>query len=190
MERIDGYVQKMRALLTEGDYLNAGGQPTLFADGKTVFAFCEIRDAYNTYRASEIRYGFLPQPKYDELQEKYIACCTDTPWALPRTFTPDQAEIVGTVIEAMSAYNYKNMLPVYLESTLKSRLADEPDDSEMLGIIANNRTISFAYSFDKMPLCNIISDIVLTNSETASYLKKNEKIAQRTLDRTLKAFLK
>ena len=35
----------------------------------------------------------------------------------------------------MSAYNYKNMLPVYLESTLKSRLADEPDDSEMLGII-------------------------------------------------------
>ena len=41
-----------------------------------------------------------------------------------------------------------------------------------------------------MPLCNIISDIVLTNSETASYLKKNEKIAQRTLDRTLKAFLK
>lgn len=190
VERIDGYVQKMRALLTEGDYLNAGGQPTLFADGKTVFAFCEIRDAYNTYRASEIRYGFLPQPKYDELQEKYIACCTDTPWALPKMFTPDQAEIAGTVIEAMSAYNYKKMLPVYLESTLKSRLADEPDDSEMLGIIANNRTISFAYSFDKMPLCNIISDIVLTNSETASYLKKNEKIAQRTLDRTLKAFLK
>ncbi len=187
VERIDGFVGKMRALLTGNDYLKA--DTALFADGKTVFSFCEIRDAYNIYRNSDVRYGFLPQPKYDELQEKYIACCTDTPWALPKTLAPAQEEIVGTVLEAMSCYNYVNMLPVYLESTLKSRLADEPDDAEMLSIIADNRTISFAYSFGKLTYNNLIADCVFASFETASYLKRSERMASKTLEKTLAKFL-
>lgn len=186
IERIDGYVQKMRSLLTGNDYLE--GSTADFANGSTVFAFVEIRDAYNTYRGSDVRYGFLPQPKYDEAQEKYIACCTDCPWALPKTLAEAQRPIVGTVIEALSCRNYNCMLPVYLESTLKSRLADEPDDAEMLGLIADNRTISFAYSFNKLTYNNFISDIVFSNTEVASYLKRSEKLAQKALDKILDSF--
>ncbi|MBE6726473.1 MAG: hypothetical protein E7576_14980 [Ruminococcaceae bacterium] len=186
VERIDGYVEKMRALLAGDDYLETG--ETDFVNGQAVFAFTEIRDAYNVYRDSDIRYGFLPQPKYDEVQEKYIACCTDCPWALPKTISSEQETIVGTVVEALSCRNYNCMLPVYLESTLKSRLADEPDDAEMLGLIADNRTISFAYSFNKLPFNNIISDCVFSNAEVASYLKRSEKVAQKALAKIIDAF--
>lgn len=186
VERIDGYVQKMRALLGGDDYLEAG--ETDFVNGQAVFAFTEIRDAYNVYRDSDVRYGFLPQPKYDEAQEKYISCCTDCPWALPKTLTPERETIVGTVIEAMSCRNYNYMLPVYLESTLKSRLADEPDDAEMLGLIADNRTISFAYTFNKLTFNNIISDCVFSNMEVASYLQKSQKLANKALDKIIDAF--
>ena len=93
-----------------------------------------------------------------------------------------------SVIEALSCRNYNCMLPVYLESTLKSRLADEPDDSEMLGVIADNRTISFAYSFNKIAFNNIISDCVFSNVEVASYLKKGEKAAAKTLSKIIDAF--
>ncbi len=186
VERIDGYVEKMRRLMNGGDYRE--GETAEFADGSTVFAFVEIRDAYNTYRNSDVRYGFLPQPKYDELQEKYIACCTDCPWALPKTIGAEQEIVVGTVVEALSCRNYNAMLPVYLESTLKSRLADEPNDAEMLGVIADNRTISFAYSFDKLTFNNFISDFISNGLEVASYLKKAEKIAAKGLTKIIEAF--
>ena len=124
---------------------------------------------------------------YDELQEKYIACCTDTPWALPKTFTPEQEEIAGTVIEAISAYNYKNMLPVYLESTLKSRLADEPDDAEMLQLIADTRTIGFAYAFQLIG--NDFLENMYSNSVgVASFLKKLEQKAEKGLAKLLDSY--
>ncbi|MBQ3860646.1 MAG: hypothetical protein II779_08960 [Clostridia bacterium] len=186
VDRISGYVDKMRKLMTGSDYRQ--GSTAEFANNTAVFAFCEIRDAYNIYRGSDVRYGFLPPPKYDEAQDRYISCCTDTVWALPRTLPASRESSTGTILEALSCHNYNYMLPVYLESTLKSRLADNPDDAEMLQIIVDSRTIAFAFAM-KLTYDNFIKDVVFNNQEVASYLQKSAKLAQKTLEGVVEGYI-
>ena len=172
--------------MTGNDYRQ--GNTSEFANNTAVFAFCEIRDAYNIYRDSDVRYGFLPPPKYDEAQDRYISCCTDTVWALPRTLPADRESNTGTILEALSCRNYNYMLPVYLESTLKSRLADNPDDAEMLQIIVDSRTIAFAFAM-KLTYDNFIKDVVFNNQEVASYLQKSAKLAAKTLEGVVEGYI-
>jgi len=187
MDRLDTYVTKMRALLAPDNFLVCSEEK--FVNNTTLFMFSDFRHINDTYRNSDVEYGILPHPKFDENQENYICCCTDCPWIIPVTIPSDRIDNIGTVIEAMSAYNYNYTLPVYIENTLKGRIADAPDDAEMIQIIADNRAISFTYSFD-LAFKNYIADLVLnTNNEPASYVEKNRKLADKGLERLVKTYM-
>ena len=188
IEKVDAYVEKMRAMFAADSYLDVEEQ--YFATGNSAFVFCQVKDINNYYRDSEVKYGIFTYPKFDENQKDYINCCTDCPWAIPVTLKDADKEVVGTVIEAVSCMNYNTLLPLFTETILKAKLADSPDDSEMVGIIIDTRTISFAYSYNKMQFCNYINDLVSNGSSTgvASYYQKSLKLATKTLEKLVKAF--
>ena len=178
----------MRKILNSNDYVHSGdfGSDT-FKNGFSTFAYTIIGDAYDYYRNTDIIYGFLPPPKLDELQEDYISCCTDMLWAMPKTLIGEAAERSATIIEAFQCYNYNYMLPEYLESALKARLSDSPDDSEMLQIIADTRAIAFAYIYE-LPINTIVNDCVFGNQQVASYFKANQKSAQNKINSLVEKF--
>ena len=181
-------VEKLRWLYKESNLYFSEGDFGVneFKDGLALLAYTQIGDAYDTYRNSEVIYGFLPSPKLNEMQENYINCCTDVPWAIPATVS--DTDIVGTVCEALSCYNYTNVLPAYYEVAIKTRLADSPDDTEMLQIIADTRTIGFAF-FYQLPFNNIVSDVANSkNKELSSYIQKGMSKAQTSLDKLVEAF--
>ena len=188
IEKVDAYVEKMRAMFAADSYLDVEEQ--YFATGNSAFVFCQVKDINNYYRDSEVKYGIFTYPKFDENQKDYINCCTDCPWAIPVTLKDADKEVVGTVIEAVSCMNYNTLLPLFTETILKAKLADSPDDSEMVQIIIDTRTISFAYSYNKMQFCNYINDLVSNGSSTgvASYYQKSLKLATKTLEKLVKAF--
>ena len=188
IERIDKYVQIMDKIINSDDYVASGSfgiDP--FSGGNATFAYTQVGDAYDYYRISDVRYGFLPTPKLDEIQENYINCCTDMFWAMPKTLVGDEAERSAAIIEAFQCYNYNKMLPVYFEGALKARISDSPDDAEMIQIIADTRALSFAYTFN-MPFKNIIADCVLGSANVASYCAASERAARKTLERLLQKF--
>ena len=188
VDRIESYVSKMRVLMGADRYKDDSSYGTaIFQNGDALFAYSLIKEAYNNFRASDVTYGFLPTPKFDEMQENYINACTDCPWAMPKTLTGEQQTIAGTIIEALSCSNYNNVLPVFYEGAIKSRIADAPDDSEMLQLIADTRIIGFAYAYD-LTYKNIVADCVQGNAQVASYLKQSQKIATKTLEKLIKNF--
>ena len=187
VERADGYLEKMRALTTGDKYSSNVDCETMFASGKALFAYTEVADAYEQYRESDVRYGILPTPKYDETQESYVSSCTDVPWGIPKTVKGEQQHIVGTICEALSCYNYNNMLPVYLESALKSRAADSADDSEMLQLIADSRTIAFAHCFEMM-MSNIFGDIGTSGQGSSSYFASREKPVSKLINNLVNSY--
>lgn len=188
IERTDKYLTIMRELTAKDRYVASGDFGTnMFVNGNALFSYTQVGDAYDYVRISDIKYGFLPTPKLDELQENYINCCTDVPWGIPKTVQGQQQEIVGTICEAMSCYNYNNVLPAYFEVALKARAADAPDDTEMLQIIADTRTIGFAYGYG-LQMNNILGDILSGNQEAASYFKSKEKAATKALEKMIAQF--
>ncbi len=188
VDRVDKFVNIMRELTNKDRYVSSGDFGTdMFEKGNALFAYTQVGDAYDYIRISDIKYGFLPTPKLDENQENYINCCTDVPWAIPKTVMGEQQEIVGTICEAMSCYNYNHVLPAYFEVALKSRAADAPDDAEMLQLISDTRTIGFAYGYDLL-MNNILGDILESTQEVASYYKSKEKAAGKSLEKMIANF--
>lgn len=191
VDRVDVYVTKMRSLMESDDYINPGDfyGADIFRSGKALLEFGILGLAYSSYREADFTYGFLPAPKFDENQESYISCCTDRPMAIPITAVGEQLDIIGTVCEALSCRNYNTVLPVYFESTMKSRLADAPDDAEMLQLIADTRMSSFGWAYE-LQFRNILGDIGNSTTGVASYYQRNQKAAEKNLEKLVKAFEK
>lgn len=190
LERVDTALGKLRAIFNTDNCTyktNSAFTSEIFKTGTAMMVLGQIGDAYDIYRDSDFTYGFLPCPKYDELQENYINGCTDLPWAIPKTVTAEQVDIIGTIVEATSCYNYKNVLPAYFEVAMKSRTADSPDDAEMLQIIADGRTISFGFSYG-LTFNDVLRKLIVSNEELASYYQANQKAAQKILDKLIEDF--
>ena len=82
----------------------------------------------------------------------------------------------------------KSKNAAYYEVTMKARIADEPDDAEMLQLLADTRTIGFAYAYE-LPGNNMIEDLINNGSMgVASYLQKITKNAGKQLDKLLANF--
>lgn len=189
IDRVDTYVTKMRALMNTPDFLQTSDffGVEMFKPGKALLCYGQIGDAYSSYREVDFKYGFLPTPKFDEAQAEYINCCTDGPWAIPITVPADHMDVVGTICEGLSCRNYQYVLPSYFETSMKSRLADSPDDAEMLQLIADTRTTSFSYAND-LTFKNILSDLGNNDKGVASYYEKSSKAANKLLEKLVSSY--
>jgi hypothetical protein len=89
-------------------------------------------------------FGILPVPKWDEDQQEYYTNIdnqsSDVICVLK---TVRDTELVGAVIEAMSAASYELVVPLYCESVLELRGARDPESSEMLRMILGTRVMDW-----------------------------------------------
>ena len=189
-ERLDSALSRLRALNKTDDFTykqDSAFTAEIFKEDISMMVLGQIADAYSVYRDCDFTYGFLPCPKYDENQKDYISGCTDLPWAIPKTVTSEQADIIGTVVEALSAQNYRGVLPVYFETVMKSKIADSPDDAAMLQIIADGRTLSFGYSYG-LVFKDVLRQLIVGKNEIASYYQSNKEKAENELDTLITSF--
>ena len=193
VEKLYSWYYESGSVYLKSSVADPNGYAERFATGHTVYSFGHITHAPAYYRDSEISYGILPQPKYDTAQEKYIAFACPSLFSVP--ITCQNTELAGFVFEAMTYYGYFDIIPVYYETTLKGKIADAPDDVEMLEIVNDALTVSFAYCYDNWEgFAHFLSGTVMNftdtggNKDVASVFAKRNKIAQKRLDRCLKAF--
>lgn len=83
--------------------------------------------------------------------------------------------------------NYQNVLPVYFESALKTRLSESPDDAAMFDIIKDTRTIGLEYAY-QMDFANIVNPCVIQKADFMSYYKRWERSAQRNANALYEEF--
>ncbi len=122
----------------------------IFRSDRVLFAGCEVKSA-TYYRTSEMAYGILPVPKYDEDQESYYSNINYLTPALVIPITNDEADKTGTILDAMAYLSYKDIMPVYYERALSLRALRDPDSQEMLNIIRDTRVteVSLVYGWTK-----------------------------------------
>lgn len=140
----------------KADDLHGATPANFFENGHALFSQRVPNDIYKL-RTMEDDIGILPMPKYDEKQENYCsAAWGGAVWTLPKTFNKDKADNLGIVLEAMSYYGYKDVIPVYKEVALKTKTARDNESSDMLDIVFS--TIYFDFG------TNIMYDAVIAES--------------------------
>jgi len=89
---------------------------TIFDEGRAIyyiFPLGHVQDA--SLRSSNITFGFVPQPKYDEQQENYIASVTNavTMWGIP--LVVEDIERCGALMECLGSEGYRKVMPAVFE---------------------------------------------------------------------------
>jgi len=120
-----------------------------FLNQETVFAPLRFYAAYTSLRNREFDLGILPYPKWDTEQEGYYTNSDDkfTLAAVPLTVAYEDLPFVGIVFEALSAYTYKDVYPIYFDLALKNKYTDDPITAEIIDIIMEGQCFEFMFQF-------------------------------------------
>lgn len=140
------YYESGDAFLAVSDTSKDDYVGNVFGNGHAAYAFSLLKVANQHYRNDNIVYGVVPQPKFDEAQDDYYVFACPSLFSIP--LSTENLDFAGFIFEAMTYTGYYDVIPMYYEITLKGKVADSPDDMEMLEIINDHLTVSFAYCYD------------------------------------------
>ena len=121
---------------------------TSIQNGNVLF-FPETLNYGTQMRESQVNYGVIPAPKYDEEQEDYHIGFGNVASALAicSNLSDTRAEMVSAVFEVLSAESYKQVIPVYYGTILKGQYSREQADAEMYDLILNSISFSFGFAY-------------------------------------------
>ena len=152
--------------------------------------FCDITLSKITGFVSDMEdpYGILPIPKYDENQPEYLSFVNGaTPFAMLAKTVKDP-EFVGTILEAMSTYNYDKVTPKLFEVATKLQAAQDPESAAMVDYIVRNRIWDLGYYADWAITNQVRINLQNGKAEIASDLEKQKTAANRGLTLLLKQY--
>ncbi len=186
LEKIVSVMEKFDTL-TESAQISGGTDynVAMFSEGRGLFMFSENRNLYESMRDSDVSYGILPCPKFDENQENYASAGFDIYWGVILTAAGNE-ELISYCVEAMSCYNYNEVIPQVWETVLGSKLSDSADDSDMFRIIRDIQYVDLGYAFqgENASLGQLVFlKSNTTADQTASYISQRTKAIGKILDK-------
>ncbi len=190
---IDIYEKLYAIVITENAYyledINSyGTNYDVFSEGRALYCDVTLNKISSFFDDMDEAYGIVPMPKYDVAQEEYLSFVNGASPFMMMAQSERDPEFVGTILEAMSAYNYDNITPKMFEIVTKLQSARDPESSRMVDYIIRNRIYDFGY-FIELGLTNIVMNALTDAKETiASDLKSNDRQAQKALERLIKEF--
>ena len=99
----------------------------------------------------ENAYGIIPIPKLNEDQDDYYSYTHDlmSVVGIPGTAPEEDLDMLGVVIEELSAYSYNYTREAYYELALKGRYMRDQQSREMLDLIVDNLRIDAGWIYSK-----------------------------------------
>ena len=105
-------------------------------------------------------------------------------WGVPKSASGD-AEMIGTVIEALCCRNYNDVVPKVWELVLGRKLADSDEDTAMFEVIRSAEFVDlgFAFSGQSSKLTDLVFMTQNTKSDqVASYVEKRRDAVIAKID--------
>jgi len=190
-ERTASMFDKLKDYLIEsnGSYCPDGWTDyTVFVSGGCVFMPHNIHQTtYALMRESNVDYGFVPIPKYDENQENYRTAGGGLVVAVP--ITASNPERTGMVMETLAYYGKQFVYPAYVEKTITQKGTRDDKAQKMLEIILGSVYYNFGvaysgfqgYGYSLLEYFKASQGFVsfyesMTNASTAELLNYADKI--------------
>lgn len=111
-----------------------------FKNGRGLFVARAYIQYVYYFRDSEVNYGILPRPKYDESQSGYYS---DLNYAWANTVTIPKGtkdpEMLGLIIEALACESLQKVTPANYDVSIVNKQLRDTDSERMLDIIYSSR---------------------------------------------------
>lgn len=156
-----------------------------FNQNNLLFTFFALT-AVEAMRASDVNFGIVPVPKYDEEQEwiSYNYGCTIS--CIPVN-TPD-AERSAIILEALNAESARKVVPEYYDRVLQGKLARDDESLGMLDMVFDN--VRFTFDFINCGQLGWIPDsfIRATSENVTALFDSNKSALEGHLEKLLEAY--
>ena len=153
--------------------------------GHTLFNFVNSL-ALIPMKGEGVDFGILPYPMYDLKQENYRTLNWNGLMGVPASIK--NPEMVGSVLELLNYYS-EPVKDAFYENLLGSKVAQSPDDVDMLDIIWETvvTDVGIVTCNSSPAMDNLVYMLPKMceegNNNFASYMKANKRSAQRGLDK-------
>ena len=186
-EKTIALAEKLRTLyLAEYTYMWPVGatQTMSITDGRALFMMSPSSSLTN-YLESEVSFGILPYPLYDENQENYRMVSWNGFVGIPSTV--ENAEMSAEVLELL-AYHSGPVKEAFFEILLGTRIAESPEDARMLDLIwqtqINDVGQVFANCSDSLgALLYCMENFAQGQANYASFIEKHTRSAERAIQK-------
>ncbi len=195
-EHVIGIYEKLyKAVITENAFWlpvseigNYGINYSIFTEGRALYCDITLSKITNMLADMESDYGIVPVPKYDAAQKEYLSFVNGSSPFVMVAQTEKDIDFVGSVLEAMAAYNYDNVTPKMFEIVTKLQSARDPDSSRMVDYIIRNRVYDFGY-YVELDITNVVMNALSDGKENiASDLKSKNRAGEKALERLMEKF--
>ncbi len=107
----------------------------VLAAGNSLFYNVTGKLLTQVFYNSEMSYGILPAPKYDETQANYLTAVafTHSMYCIP--VSASNADMSGAVLECMASEGYRQVTPALFESSFKYKYSKGENDANIFELI-------------------------------------------------------
>ncbi len=191
-ERFMNVVEKIAAITSLDGFINLNSTAprhyeNAFMSDRSLVIMGQFKSASSVLREMDSDYGVVPNPKFDETQEKYYSYSPGGLTVIP--ITNGNADDTAVIADAMAYYSYKNVLPVYYDTVIASKGLRDEDSLEMLDIVRSTMTmqISVIYGWDNSLSSTLTSTVLNGDSQIASIVESNKPKVEASIAATLEA---
>ena len=179
----------------DGAYISANSTgkhytKDIFAQNRSLFMGGELKAGASELKDMTNAYGILPIPKYSSEQENYLSNMYWGSLLLTIPTTCSDPERTATVMDALSYYAWRDVLPVYYERLCYRGMSDA-ESVAMLEIISNTRYLNWAIAYDWIgsiePQLNTELDAGRANTISA-LIKASARKVPTLIEKTLADF--
>ncbi|MBQ4575319.1 MAG: hypothetical protein IJA85_09040 [Clostridia bacterium] len=187
LEKIASFTQDEKSALNYADA--ASGMDTsdflhMWDYGRSLFAadhFLFVQNGAGVtvqFRDMESDYGIVPNPKYDENQERYYHLYDPHAWGMAIPTTNLELDKTGMILEYMSWKSNELLIPAYYETTIMDKRLRDEDAPKMLDIIRASTRYEVSCVL-QVGLDNIFMDAEEKGNLISSYEKRSKTITKK-----------
>ncbi|MBO4366322.1 MAG: extracellular solute-binding protein [Clostridia bacterium] len=185
-EKVMAVGDMMNKIINDPSISSVGGNDdnrNLFKAGRSLF-YSRLLGDFRHLRDKEDDYGIICFPPLEENTE--VMVYVQNPYAiLVPSDCPDD-ERIGTLIEALAAYTYDNILDIYINRSVIGKGLRDEQSAELLRAFIKVRAFDLCYAFNvKNPMEAYV--IGVTTGNYASAQKRTEKIYQKNIKKAVEA---
>ena len=143
---------------------NASDYIKIFNAQRALFCVAEVKSSVSDFKTFNGDFGILPLPKYDDTQDSYRSWVNYLAPVLviPATIEDTTLHNTAILLDALSFYSERDVLPVYYDTVLKGRGAKDAESVEMLDLINQTKSFdaSIAYGWSRQ-FSEVLSTTIL-----------------------------
>ncbi len=193
IERYSSIFEKVHSIIVgeQGNYSTVNHEYSfkVFEEGRAYFCGIIFHKIEQYLREMEDDYGVLPMPKYDETQQDYTTVVSGACSMLVVPITISEPERAGVITEALAAAAYDMISPSLFDVIASVKNVRDKESTEMVQMIIRNRTFDMAHMY-YFPGDDYLYELLRDGStDVASYFAVREKMANKTLERLVKAYI-